>query len=89
RQAGSLPPAEQQRAAQVGANIAGGQVHLAAASVGQHALDLVAASFLRGFEVALLLAGAILVAAGVVGFLGLRHLQTSEKSHLKPRSSLP
>ena len=38
-------------------------------------LILATASFLRGFELALLLAGAILVAAGVVGFLGLRHLR--------------
>ena len=76
RQAGSLPPAEQQRAARVGADVAVGQVHVAAASAGQDALDLATASFLRGFELALLLAGAILVAAGVVGFLGLRHLQS-------------
>jgi len=75
RQAGSLPPAQQQRAAQAGADIAGGQVHAAAASAGQHALDLAVASFLRGFELALLLAGAILVVGGVVGLLGLRHLQ--------------
>ena len=76
RQAGSLPPAEQQRAARVGADVAVGQVHVAAASAGQHGLDLATASFLRGFELALLLAGAILVAAGVVGFLGLRHLRS-------------
>jgi hypothetical protein len=74
--AGSLPRAQQQRAAQIGADVAGGQVHIAAASAGQHALDLAVASFLRGFELALLLAGAILAAAAVVGFLGLRHLQS-------------
>jgi DHA2 family methylenomycin A resistance protein-like MFS transporter len=76
RQAGSLPPAERQRAAQVGADIAGGQVHVAAASEGQHMIDLAVASFLQGFELTLLLAGAILVVGGVVGFLGLRHLQS-------------
>jgi hypothetical protein len=76
RQAGSLPPAEQQRAARVGADVAVGQVHVATASAGQHALDLATASFLRGFELALLLAGAILVAAAVVGFVGLRHLRS-------------
>jgi MFS transporter, DHA2 family, methylenomycin A resistance protein len=75
-QTGSLPQAEQERAAQIGADVAGGQVHIAAASAGQHALDLAVASFLRGFELALILAGAILAAAGVVGFLGLRHLQS-------------
>ena len=75
-QTGSLPQAEQGRAAQIGADVAGGQVHIAAASAGQHALDLAVASFLRGFELALILAGAILAAAGVVGFLGLRRLQS-------------
>jgi hypothetical protein len=75
-QAGSLPRAEQQRAARAGADVAGGQVHIAAVSAGQHALDLAVASFVQGFELALLLAGAILAAAGVVGFLGLRHLQS-------------
>jgi len=76
RQAGSLPPAERQRAARVGADVAVGQVHVAAASAGQRALDLATASFLRGFELSLILAAAILVAAGVVGFLGLRHLRS-------------
>ena len=77
RQAGDLPAAAQQRAAQSGADVAGGQVHVAAASGGQHALDLAVASFLRGFELTLLLAGAILVVGGMVGFLGLRHLQSA------------
>jgi MFS transporter, DHA2 family, methylenomycin A resistance protein len=81
RQAGSLPLAAQHRAAQVGADVAGGQVHVAAAAVGQHALDPAVVSFLRGFGLALLLAGAILAAAGVVGFLGLRHLQNPQPSH--------
>src|SRR5580693_7424140 len=76
RQAGSLPPAEQQRAAQVGTEVAGGQVHAAAAYVGGHAYDPAVASFLQGFEFTLLVAGAVLVAAGVVGFLGLRHLRS-------------
>ena len=48
-------------------------------------LDLAVASFLRGFELALLLAGAILVAAGVVGFLGLRHLQSPASRPAKDR----
>jgi MFS transporter, DHA2 family, methylenomycin A resistance protein len=74
RQSGSLPPAERNSAAQASAEVAGGQVRNVAASVGRHALDPAVASFLRGFEIALLLAGAILAAAGVLGFLGLRHL---------------
>ena len=43
----------------------------------QAALDAAVASFLRGFELALFLAGVILAAAGVVGFRGLRHLQSA------------
>src|SRR3984957_1551411 len=75
RQAGSFPPAERRRAAHAGADVAGGQVHAAAAHLSGHALDAAVASFLRGFELALLLAGTILAAAGVVAFRGLRHLQ--------------
>jgi MFS transporter, DHA2 family, methylenomycin A resistance protein len=76
RQAGSLPPAQQQPAARLGAEVAGGQVHLVAASVGHDALYPAVAAFLRGFELALILAGVILVAAGVVGFRGLRRLRS-------------
>ncbi len=89
RQSGSLPPAEQQRAVQVGADIAGGQVRVAAAFEGQHALDLAVASFLRGFELALLLAGAILVVGGVVGFLGLRHIQSPGAQQRKATAGSP
>ncbi|MBV9094176.1 MAG: MFS transporter [Streptosporangiaceae bacterium] len=80
RRAGSLPSAERQPAAQLGADVAGGQAHLVAASVGRDALYPAVASFLRGFELAVLLAGVILAAAGVMGFQGLRHLQTLESS---------
>jgi MFS transporter, DHA2 family, methylenomycin A resistance protein len=75
RRAGSLPPTGRQSAAQLGADVAGGQVHQVAASVGQEALYPAVASFLRGFELALLAAGVILAAAGVVGWRGLRHLK--------------
>jgi len=44
-------------------------------------LDPAVASFLRGFELALFLAGVILAAAGVVGLRGLRHL----KMHQAPQ----
>ncbi len=74
-QAGTFPAAGQQRAAQVGTEVAGGQVHAAAAYVGGYAHDPAVTSFLHGFESALLVAGAVLAAAGIVGFLGLRHLQ--------------
>ena len=68
-------PAGRQRAAGLGPEVAGGQVHLVAASAGRAALDPAVASFLRGFELALVLSGAILVAAALVGLLGLRHLR--------------
>ena len=74
QRAGSLPPAGQQPAPQLAADVAGGQAHLVAASAGQDLLGPAIASFLSGFEVALLLAGVILAAAGAVGIRGLRHL---------------
>jgi hypothetical protein len=76
RQTGSLPLAERPRAAGAGGDVAIGQVRAAAASAGGHALDLATTSFLRGFEFALVLASAILVAAAIVGFVGLRHLRS-------------
>jgi MFS transporter, DHA2 family, methylenomycin A resistance protein len=76
RQSAAFPPGQRQSAAQAGADVAGGQVHAVAMSVGRLALDPATASFHRGFELALLLAGAILAAAGIIGFLGLRHLHS-------------
>ena len=75
QRAESLPAAERQSATQLGADVVGGQVHQVAASVGPDAFNPAVASFLRGFELALLLAGLILAAAGAVGWRGLRHLQ--------------
>jgi MFS transporter, DHA2 family, methylenomycin A resistance protein len=72
-----LPPAARQRAASAGADVAGGRVHVAAALAGGNTLDRAVGSFLAGFEVALLVAGAILVASGVVGLLGLQRLQST------------
>ncbi len=72
--ASTFPAAGQRRAAQVGTEVAGGQVHAAAAYVGGHAYDPAVASFLHGFEFTLLVAGAVLAAAGIAGYLGLRHL---------------
>jgi MFS transporter, DHA2 family, methylenomycin A resistance protein len=70
----AFPPGARHGAAQAGAEVAGGQVHAVTASLGRVALDPATASFHRGFELALLLAGAIIAAAGLLGFLGLRHL---------------
>ena len=80
RHAGSLPQAERRPAARLGADVAGGQVHRVAASIGQNALHPAVASFLRGFELALLLAGLILATAGVVGVRGLRHRKMHQAS---------
>jgi MFS transporter, DHA2 family, methylenomycin A resistance protein len=80
RQAASFPRLAQRRAAQVGADVAGGQVHAAAAHVGEQALDQAVTSFLQGFELALLLAGVILAAGAIVGFRGLRHLRSPASS---------
>ncbi|HUA39935.1 MAG TPA: MFS transporter [Streptosporangiaceae bacterium] len=81
RNARYLPPAAQQRAVPAGPDVAGGRVHVAAALVGGNELDRAVVSFLAGFEVTLLLAGAILVGSGVVGFLGLRRLQSAAARH--------
>lgn len=76
----ALAAAERPRAATLGTDVAGGQVHLVAASLGPHALDPAVASFLRGFQLALLLAGLVLAAAGVTGFVGLRHLGKTSRA---------
>jgi DHA2 family methylenomycin A resistance protein-like MFS transporter len=83
-QASMFPNAEQRRAGQVEAEVAGGQVQAAAAHVGKHAHDPAVASFLHGFEFALLVAGAVLAATGVVGFLGLRHLRGPQSRQHQP-----
>ena len=75
RHAASFPPGARRRAGLVGSDVAGGQVHAAATHVSGHSLNLAVDSFLHGFELALLLAGAIVAVGGIVGFQGLRHLQ--------------
>ena len=76
RRSGTFPPGERHSAAQASADVAGGQIHAVAESMGRLAVDQAVASFLRGFELALLAAGAITAAAGLLGFLGLRHLRS-------------
>jgi MFS transporter, DHA2 family, methylenomycin A resistance protein len=80
RDAASFSPAVQRRADQVAADVAGGQVHAAAASAGRDTLHAAVASFLQGFEIALLLAAVILACGGIVGFHGLRHLRRPASS---------
>jgi predicted MFS family arabinose efflux permease len=76
RQSGAFPSGETHNMTLTGADVAGGQIHAVTASLGRLALDPAVASFQRGFEVALLVAGAIIAAAGVLAFLGLRHLRS-------------
>jgi MFS transporter, DHA2 family, methylenomycin A resistance protein len=83
-QAAAFPPAAAQRAARVASDVTGGQVHAAAAYVGGHALQPAVASFLRGFEITLLLAGGILAAAAAEGFRGLRRLGRSRARSAAP-----
>jgi len=79
-QSASLAPAQQRRAAQAGADVAGGQVHAAAAHVSGNAFHLAVTSFQQGFELALLVAGVILAIGGIIGFRGLRYLPSPASS---------
>jgi MFS transporter, DHA2 family, methylenomycin A resistance protein len=74
--AASFPPAGQRRAAQVGDEVAVGQVRAAAAHVSGQPEAVAVTSFLRGFELALVLAAAVLAVGSVAGFRGLRHLRS-------------
>ena len=72
-------PAEQPRASGLSADVAGGQIKAVTTALGQHAHSPAVASYLHGFEAALITASVILIAAGALGFLGLRRLrQTPE-----------
>ena len=81
RQTALLPPAGRRNAAQAGADVAGGQVHAAAAHLTGHAFDLAVTSFLRGFELALILAAGVLVVGAVLGFSGLRNPPAVRAQH--------
>jgi MFS transporter, DHA2 family, methylenomycin A resistance protein len=70
----SFAPAEQPRATGQSADVAGGQIKAVTTALGQHAHSPAVASYLHGFEAALITASAILMAAGALGFLGLRRL---------------
>jgi predicted MFS family arabinose efflux permease len=75
RQVRSISPAPRSDASQIAADVAVGQVKGITAALGQHAREPAVASFLRGFEYALIAAGAILAVAGALGLAGLRHLR--------------
>ncbi len=73
-EARSFTSAAQVHAQHLGTAVAGGQAHLAVAALGRPAFDPAVSAFARGFEVALLIAAAILVVAAAIGYFGLRHL---------------
>jgi EmrB/QacA subfamily drug resistance transporter len=72
----SFAPATRPRASRLGADVAGGQIRAVTAALGQHAHSPAVTSYGRGFEVALVAASVILLAAGALGFLGLRHTRS-------------
>jgi len=74
RQVQSLSPALRSHAGQIEGEVAVGQIKGVTATLGQHARASAVASFLHGFEVALIAAGLILVVAGALGLTGLGHL---------------
>ncbi|HYK69879.1 MAG TPA: MFS transporter [Streptosporangiaceae bacterium] len=75
RQVGSFAPAQRLDAGGLSAEVAGGQIKAVTAALGQHAHSPAIASYLRGFEVALIAASVILTGAAALGFLGLRRLR--------------
>jgi EmrB/QacA subfamily drug resistance transporter len=71
----SFAPAERLHASGLGSDVAGGQIKAVTAALGQHAHGPAVASYVRGFEAALITASVILIGAGALGFLGLRRLR--------------
>jgi hypothetical protein len=71
----SFAPAYRVHASGLSADIAGGQIKAVTTVLGHHAHGLAIASFLHGFETALIAASVILAGAGALGFLGLRRLR--------------
>jgi EmrB/QacA subfamily drug resistance transporter len=79
RQVRSFVPAERLHVSGLTAEVAGGQIKAVTGALGQHAHGPAVASYLHGFEAALIAASVILIGAGALGFLGLRRLrQTPE-----------
>jgi len=71
----SFAPAQRTGASGLSADVAGGQIKKVTAALGEHAHGPAVASYLHGFEVALITASVILAAAGALGFSGLRRLR--------------
>jgi DHA2 family methylenomycin A resistance protein-like MFS transporter len=68
----SFAPAERPHANGLSADVAGGQIRVVTTTLGQQAHSAAVASYLHGFEAALITASVILLGAGLLGFLGLR-----------------
>jgi MFS transporter, DHA2 family, methylenomycin A resistance protein len=68
----SLPPNQRHKADALSLQVAGGQVHHVASTLGHGALDPAVSSFTRGLEVALLTGALVLVVSAVIGYVGLR-----------------
>jgi EmrB/QacA subfamily drug resistance transporter len=75
RQVRSFAPGTRLHAGGVSADVAGGQITAVTTTLGPHASSPAIASYLRGFEAALITASVILTGAGALGFLGLRRLR--------------
>ena len=70
----SFAPAARSRATGLSADVAGGQIKTVTAALGRRAHGPAVASYLHGFETALIAASVILIGAAALGFLGLRRL---------------
>ena len=68
----SFAQAERPHASGLAAKVAGGQIKAVTTALGEHVHSAAVESFLHGFETTLIVAGVILIAASVLGFLGLR-----------------
>jgi hypothetical protein len=78
----SFAPADRLDATGLSADVAGGQVQAVTTALGRHAHSPVIASFLHGFEAALMAASVIPTGAAAIGFLGLTRLrQTPQTSN--------
>jgi hypothetical protein len=74
RQVHSFAPVERPHASGLSAEVAGGQIKAVTGALGRHVHGPAVASYLHGFEAALIAASVILIGAGALGFLGLRRL---------------
>ena len=72
-------PTLRAHASQLDPDVAVGQIKVVATALGARARGPAVTSFLHGFEVALIAAGVILIAAGLLGLTGLRRLRPTDR----------